>query len=239
MELTELLDRLFLFYGPQGWWPLPSRAGQGIRDDGGYLKGPSVIFGSNLEPEATQARFEIAIGAVLAQNTAWAGASRSLVALSRRELLDPSSLIGTSREKLHACIKTSGTYTRKAAYLQNLALQWVELDRGIPARSRLLGITGIGFETADCILLYAYGVPVFIADAYARRIMTRHGLLNEVEARNYESTRTKAEKQLPLNAGYLAEAHALLVEHAKCHCRATPSCKGCPVEHGCRKIKRC
>lgn len=211
-----------------GWWPLPSRAGSDGRDSGGYLHGPSKPIGRGSSD--AEGRFEIAVGAVLAQNTAWPKASEAVASLGRAGLLHPARLLTCDDPALEAAIASAGTYRRKARYLKALAASWPALDRA-GTRAELLALSGIGPETADCILCYAWGEASFVADAYARRILSRMGFTPE--SAGYEATRAFAQDLLPADAGYLAEAHALLVEHAKRACRSKPRCAQCAVADSC------
>lgn len=230
IDLVDAIERLLAAYGPRGWWPLPSRAGNEGRDADGYLRGPSIpVSGDDGSAEA--ARFEIAVASVLTQNTAWKGAGKALASLGSKGLLSPSALAAADDRELYEAIKPAGTFRRKAGYLRALAAAWQALDGETPTRGRLLGIPGIGFETADCIMMYCFGAPAFIADAYARRILSRIGLTGS--GCDYESVRAWAEKRMPMDAAWLAEAHALMVEHAKRYCRAKPACDGCPLASNC------
>lgn len=177
------------------------------------------------------ARFEIAVGAILAQNTAWRGASKAVAALAECGLLEPKAILDAEASELATILRPAGTFARKAVYLKTLAAAWPELDAGIPKRTDLLALRGIGHETADCILCYCYGQPRFVADAYARRIAARCGAVPA--GLGYEALRHLAEAELPADPRYLAEGHALLVEHAKRHCRARPLCNGCPLAASC------
>lgn len=235
MELASIIDRLSKAYGPRGWWPLPSRAGHKGRNEGGYRELSSAPIGPDSpgpEREASRrARFEIAVGAVLAQNTAWRGASKAVAALATRGLLSPVALLSAEDNELEALLRPAGTYARKALYLKTLAAAWPALDSDVPSRAELLALRGIGYETADCILCYCYGEPRFVADSYARRIAARCGAA--APGLSYEELRLIAEAALAPDAAYLAEAHALLVEHAKRRCRSKPRCAGCALERDC------
>lgn len=235
-SLPSVISTLAEAYGPRGWWPLPARAGLDGRDADGYLSGPSETLVSGGGREASLRRFEIACAAVLAQNTAWTGAARSLAALSDAGLLAPEALAAVDPSVAEAIIRPSGTYRQKARFLRSLAESWRRLDSGTPGRDELLALPGIGPETADCILVYCHSVPVFIADAYARRVLARLGLLPE--GLGYEAARKLVEPACPPDAAWHAEAHALLVEHAKRRCRARPLCEGCPLRAGCAEFHR-
>jgi endonuclease III related protein len=227
VTLASALAALASSYGPRGWWPLPSRKGESGRDDLGYARGPSRCVGPGGNDRDARDRFEIALGAVLAQNTAWRGASLALAALGVRGLLSPKALLACPLEELELMLLPAGTYARKAAYLRTLAAAWPAFERSPPEREELLALRGVGYETADCIGLYCYGVGRFVADAYARRILGRLGFTPANAG--YETVRLYAEGELPADASYLAEAHALLVEHAKRRCKAKPLCEGCPL----------
>lgn len=219
--------------GPRGWWPLPSLSGREGRDAGGYLKASSRPIGFRRGQEASSRRFEIAVGAVLAQNTAWRGASLAVSALAAGGLLSPKAIMAVDSAVLAGSLKSAGTYQRKAVYLKNLALAWNDIEmvasdpNGLePGRKLLISLSGVGFETADCVLVYAYGHPLFIADAYARRILSRLGFVKPTDS--YETVRFYVEERLPRDACFLAEGHALFVEFAKRFCRAKPLCEACP-----------
>ncbi|HPE90171.1 MAG TPA: DNA repair protein [Spirochaetales bacterium] len=231
VKLVAALERLLVSYGPRGWWPLPSLAGTPGRDANGYALGPSLPVGPGGGAIERSLRFEIAVGAVLAQNTAWSGAERAVAAVAEAGALSPSPMLALPAGELEDLIKPAGTFRIKAGYLRGLASAWTELDEGVPTRGELLALPGIGFETADCVLLYAYGEPTFVADAYARRLLSRLG--HAIDGRSYEGARRYAEDLLPLEAPYLAEAHALIVEHCKLRCRARPLCDGCPLATDC------
>lgn len=231
MDLKYVVDRLSEGYGPRGWWPLPSRGGDPGRNEGGYLEGTSRPIGPGGGQDEASARFEIAAGAVLAQNTAWRGASLAVAALGRSACLSAEGVLSVDEDELAELLRPAGTYRRKARYLRALALAWPDIEAGVRDRDAMLGIEGIGYETADCILAYGYGEARFVADAYARRIMSRLGFIPA--GSGYEPTRLYAEAALPADAPYLAEAHALLVEHAKRSCRAKPACGSCLLGDHC------
>ena len=231
VELIDALERLLDAYGPRGWWPLPSLAGTPGRDGNGYALGPSLPIGPGGGDGEGSLRFEIAVGAVLAQNTAWSGAERAVAAVAGAGALSPARILALETAELEDLIRPAGTYRIKARYLRSLAEAWVFLDASVPERASLLALPGIGLETAGCVQLYAYGVPVFIADAYARRLLSRLG--HAVGSGSYETARRYAEARLPRESCYLAEAHALVVEHCKRRCRALPLCEDCPLASVC------
>ncbi len=217
----RLYERLAARYGPQGWWPLATLAGRpGYDERGSHPR----LYGV---PGPRQ-RFEVAAGAVLTQNTAWLNAEAALKGLAAEGLLAPAALLAFPARRLGALIRPSGYYNQKARKLRALAACLAGLPRGrAPAREELLGLWGIGPETADSILLYAWHQPVPVADAYTRRLFFRLGWTGERAA--YEELSGLCGGGLPAHAPALQEFHALIVRHAKEHCRASPMCEGCPL----------
>jgi len=230
MELERVVESLAGAFGPRGWWPVPSLAGSDGRDAEGYLPGPS----RPADRDAPAVRFEIACGAVLVQNARWSGALAALRGLSAAGLLSPAAVAAAPRPLLEAVIRPGGTYRIKAGYLAALAAAWDGIEDGRRSRDRLISIPGIGRETADCILVYCYGVPVFVADAYARRCLRRLGFLDH--AAGYEEAAVIAESLLPSSVAVLAESHALFVELGKRHCGRSARCGACPLAASCPRL---
>jgi endonuclease III related protein len=181
--------------------------------------------------------FEVLLGAVLVQNTAWRNVEKAIENLRREDLLDPHSLYEVSPEELEELIRPAGYYRIKARRLRNvLALLVERYDGSLDAmfqtdptelREELLSINGVGPETADSILLYAGGVPTFVVDTYTHRILARHGW---IEFRvDYYEIKDRFESELPSDAALFNEYHALLVRVGKEHCGKTPVCEGCPL----------
>ena len=206
--LTDLHDRLLDAYGPQRWWP-------------------------------AETRLEIIVGAVLTQNTAWANVERALENLRQAKALSLSRLLELPHEALAELLRPAGYFNVKARRLVNL-LNAVPRRGGLRAmdgmetselRARLLAVNGVGPETADDILLYAFGRPVFVIDAYTRRLFTRLGLASGNEP--YDALRLGVERALPGAVGWYQEFHALVVAHAKQRCGPTPDCRGCPIHEAC------
>jgi len=180
-------------------------------------------------------RLEIAVGAVLTQNTAWANVEKAMAMLKSRRLLSLDRLARLSPGRLAPLIRSAGFYNVKARRLAAL-LAWLRAEGGfaglgrIPTgelRPRLLACNGVGPETADSILLYALGRPVFVVDAYTRRILSRYGLVAGDEP--YEALRLLFESSLPRSTKLYNEYHALLVRLAKSNCRQRPLCDTCPL----------
>jgi endonuclease-3 related protein len=196
-------------YGPQDWWP-----------------GDSA--------------FEIAAGAVLTQNTAWTNVEQALARLRTAGLLDPAAIVDLPLDALAQCIRPAGCFNVKARRLAALCRFWLDKggERGLARlatgelRSALLAVHGVGPETADDILLYAFGRPVFVVDAYTRRLFGRLGLARGDEG--YEALRRSVETAVGRDPGALNELHALIVRHGKQACRPRPLCPRCCLQPYCR-----
>jgi endonuclease-3 related protein len=229
--LRSLYDELLVAYGPQGWWPLPSRSGHRGFDGRGYHPG-------DLAPPRNRAgRFEVALGAVLTQNTAWMNAERALRTLLDAGVRLPADVAELRTRTIARLVRSSGSYNVKACKLGCLASFFDEhgLARA-PDRDDLLAVWGVGPETADSILLYGFGEPVFVVDAYTRRVLERRGVIAGTEP--YDEVQDRFHRAIGRDAAVFNEYHALIVRHAKEHCRAMPICTGCPVA-GCPGMSRC
>lgn len=215
-RLRRMHDTLLAAYGPQSWWP-------------------------------ARTRFEVILGAYLTQNTAWKAVERSLDALRAANALTPEGLRSLSLEELQALIRPSGFLTRKAPALKAfLALLDTEFQGSLDTmaatptaslRKRLLTLPSVGNETADAILLYAFGHALPVADEYLRRIAERHSLLPAPVPRNgksYEALTTLtaqafARDPVENRAQLFNEFHALTVAVGKAHCGSTARCENCPL----------
>jgi endonuclease-3 related protein len=191
-RLLRLYRDLLRRHGPQHWWP-------------------------------GRSAFEIAIGAILTQHTAWTNAARAVAALRARRLLEPARLAAVPETELAEIIRSAGTYRLKARRLRAFT-QWLlarfdgrfhNLRRAPlgPLRRELLTVAGLGPETVDAILLYAAHRPVFVADAYTRRMLGQHRLLSPTVG--YEEARSFIEAHLPSDPALFNEFHALLVAAGK------------------------
>lgn len=181
--------------------------------------------------------FEVVVGAVLTQNTAWTNVERAIANLRAVGALGPTALAALAEDDLAELIRPSGTYRVKAKRLVTL-LQWLGIDwRGrlsgelAAVRTDLLAIPGIGPETADAILLYAADRPTFVIDAYTRRILGRIGVRPSVDS--YDGWRDLFMRALPPDVRSYNEYHAGLVQLAKDYCRVKPTCAGCPLQSLC------
>lgn len=200
--------RLFKHYGPQHWWP-------------------------------ARTPFEVMVGAVLTQNAAWVNVERAIENLHDRRLLDPRRLLAAPQATLAACLRPSGYFNVKAKRLRAFCRWLLEAGgetrcRRLPTerlRAELLAVHGVGPETADDMLLYAFGRPVFVVDAYTRRIFLRLGL-TDADA-GYETLRSFFEQALPRRAPLYNEYHALIVRLGKEVCRPNPRCAECCLAGWC------
>jgi endonuclease-3 related protein len=170
--------------------------------------------------------WEVELGSLLTQNTAWRNVEKALGNLLAAGVTTRQKLLSLPEERLASLIRPSGYYRQKARKLRELASLEAE-----PTRENLLSVWGIGKETADSILLYAYGKPFFVVDAYTRRIFSRLGLIKG--SQEYDEIRSFFEKNLPRDVPLYKEFHALIVRLGKEHCRARPVCRGCPLEDTC------
>lgn len=190
-----------------------------------------------------RSRFEVMVGAVLTQNTAWTNVEKALGNLRAARCLSPSTMVRMPAAKLASLIRPAGYFNVKARRLKHfvnwfMARHGGRLDRmkNHPTgqlREELLAVHGIGKETADSILLYALDRPVFVVDAYTRRFMVRHGWLDEKAA--YDEVAELFTKNMPIRGvaqrvQTFNEFHALIVALAKRHCRAKPDCENCPLK---------
>ena len=187
-----------------------------------------------------ESTFEIILGALLVQNTAWINVERTLERLRQRQLLSPKNLAGLATAEMEALLRPAGTFRRKALLVRRfLDYLHSQYNGHLPAmfrlptrhlRTDLLRIKGIGPETADSILLYGGDKPVFVIGEYTRRVAARHGL---AAARStYDQMQALFEDRLPRDAILYQEYHALLVAVGKqfCHRRA-PDCAACPLRN--------
>jgi endonuclease-3 related protein len=172
----------------------------------------------------------------LAQNTSWKNVEKGLDNLRRAKALNNKALEKISVAKLARLIKPAGYYNQKARKLKEFARFYQELRGKEPKREKLLEVWGIGPETADSMLLYAYNKPFFVVDSYTKRILSRLGICKSAEKCSYDEIQKFFHKKLPRNARLFNEFHALLVEHAKRSCgkkAEAKRCEGCVVRRFC------
>ena len=208
--MQDIFDRMLSRYGKQSWWPADTP-------------------------------FEMMVGAVLTQATSWTNVEIAIVRLKEADALSPVAIRGKDTDTLAALIYSSGFYNAKAQRLKALAtylgetydddIDAMRLMDGAKLRRELLGVKGIGDETADAILLYALGKPSFVIDAYTRRLTGRLGIAPESET--YCAYQRMFSENLPHETAQFAEYHALIVQHGKEACRKTPVCEGCCLRDVC------
>ncbi|MFZ5955546.1 MAG: endonuclease III domain-containing protein [Nanoarchaeota archaeon] len=203
MNLQEIYDKLFEKYGEQKWWPI-------INDC----------------KDENKKKFEIIVGAILTQNTSWKNVEKAIKNLYESNLLDAKKILKEEDKRIAELIKPAGYYNQKSKKLKAAAEFFLTLNRKIPTREALLNLWGVGKETADSILLYAYNEPFFVVDAYTKRIFSCIG--NELNFVEYDEWQKFFHENLPNDPRLFNEFHALIVEHCKRIClKNKKMCKDC------------
>jgi len=216
-EVIKIYEKLYDLYGPQGWWPLITHKGVNPTKTGS-IRG---YHPKNYDLPGEQSQiYEVILGAILTQNTSWLQAERALRNLHELNAIEPQRLLQLDDETLKSAIKPAGFLNQKAVYLREITRFFIELNGRIPTRRELLEVKGIGNETADSILLYAYKQPEFVVDAYTKRIFVHLGLVDEDI--KYMELKHFFESNLPRDLAVYQEYHALIVEHAKRYYRKRP-----------------
>lgn len=209
-QIIRIYEKLYDLYGPQGWWPL-------INHDGTNPTKTGAIRGYHPEnydlPNKRDQIYEIILGAILTQNTSWLSAEMALFNLDELNVIEPEKLSKLDDETLKSAIRCAGFLNQKAVYLREVTKFFIEIDGKVPSRKELLAVKGVGNETADSILLYAYKQPQFVIDAYTKRIFSHLGFVSENI--KYGELKELFESNLPADVALYQEYHALIVEHAK------------------------
>ncbi len=205
--LIKIYRTLYQTYGPRNWWP-------------------------------GETPFEVMVGAILTQNTSWRNVEKAIQKLKGKGVLNPQGIHHLRKSQLAPLIKSSGYYRIKADRLKGfIDFLFGEYDGHIKKmgkekmekmREELLGVKGIGPETADSILLYGLKKPIFVIDAYTRRILSRHGMITEKAS--YKEVQRLFMDHLPLDEKLFNEYHALLVHLGKTVCKKIPRCDVCPIK---------
>ncbi|MBN2881311.1 endonuclease III domain-containing protein [Candidatus Woesearchaeota archaeon] len=207
-QVKQIYKVLLKKYGPQGWWPLLDVKGTNPTKTGsiqGYHPNDYSY------PKTKLQQWEIIVGALLTQNTSWPQVEKSLINLKKQNLLN-YKITNNDLEKIKECIKPSGYFNQKSERLISLA-QWYQELKHTPTRDELLSQKGIGPETADSILLYAFKELQFVIDSYTKRIMKNLELIpNDAK---YDEVKNLFESNFEKDFKLFQEYHALLVEHAK------------------------
>lgn len=205
--LFDGFEKMLAHFGPRRWWP-------------------------------GETPFEVMVGAILTQNTNWKNVERAINNLKKAKVLDPKKLYSLHPASLASLIRPAGYYRVKANRLRHFLKFFIEeyggdhkkmskVETGA-LREKLLAVNGIGPETADSILLYALEKPVFVIDAYTKRILMRHAFCSEDDG--YGELQDFFMDRLPKNVKLYNEYHALIVEAGKNYCRTKPLCEACPLK---------
>ena len=205
-KLIELYHKLYHAFGPQHWWP-------------------------------GDTPFEIAVGAVLTQNTNWGNVEKAIESMKKEKVLNARSIHEMGTDRLASLIKPAGYFNIKAkrlkAFIDFLMNEYHGSMKRMAGegmetlRAKLLNIHGIGSETADSILLYALEKPIFVIDAYTKRVLSRHDIVRHNES--YEKIQELFHSTFTRDARLFNEYHALFVKLGKTYCMTKPRCEGCPL----------
>ena len=207
-KINEFYKSLFEQYGRQNWWPAENK-------------------------------LECILGAILTQNTSWNNVEKAIFKLKENKLIDLTKLNKIKVGELAKIIRSSGYYNQKAKCIKNFIkfivieyegnLDLMQNEDFNVLREKLINIKGIGFETADTILLYAFNKPAFVIDKYTYRMLSRHKLIPEQT--NYQEMQELFVNSIGSNPVIYNEFHALIVKVGKEHCKRTADCIGCPLEY--------
>ena len=205
--LMNIYRKLYKAYGPRNWWP-------------------------------GETSFEVMVGAILTQNTSWRNVEKAIQRLKEDGMLNPEGIHRLKKTELAPLIRSSGYYRIKADRLKSFIdflfeeyggdIKRMKRERLATLREKLLGVKGIGPETADSILLYGLEKPIFVVDAYTKRILSRHGLISEKAS--YEEVQKLFMEHLPPDEKLFNEYHALFVHLGKTLCKKKPQCSICPLK---------
>jgi len=228
VNLYKIYEVLLNYFGEQGWWPT-TREGETKPEHRGE------------EPRTEREKLEIVVGAILTQNTSWKNVEKAIENLNREGMMDVHKLRDVDERSLAELIKSSGYYNQKARRIKDFVNFLVNKYDGRleklfsldieSLRKELLSIRGIGKETADSIILYSALKPIFVIDAYTKRIMRRLGV---TEKDDYDELQKLFMESLPRDQKLFAEYHALLVRLGKEYCKKRkPRCKDCPLKKLC------
>lgn len=209
MTLLAIYDKLFARYGDLNWWP---------------AKTP----------------YEVIVGAILTQNTAWINVEKAISNFG--DNLNPEMITNAHINELVEIIRPAGFFNQKANYLKAITSWFAHYDFCIQSvkqkalddvRSELLSVKGVGQETADSILLYAFEYPTFVVDAYTMRLCDRFSI---DAGKGYSAVKAFFELNLPRDVEVYNNFHALIVINSKEHCRKKLSCEGCPLDGCCKRL---
>ena len=208
-KLLSIYEMLLARYGELHWWP---------------AKTP----------------YEVMVGSVLTQNTAWRNVEKAITNFG--DSLTPETVLNADLAELAGIIRPAGCFNQKAVYLKAVTEWFGKYGYSVPTvqreslekvRAELLSIKGIGRETADSILLYVFGFPTFVVDAYTIRLCSRYPIKVE---KGYKAVKELFERNIPQSTEVYNSFHALIVVNAKEYCRKKPVCDGCPLSVKCEKL---
>ncbi len=223
--IIKVYNTLFAAFGHQGWWPLNNRHHQG-------------------RPRTNRHKFEVCVGAILTQNTSWKNVEKSISNLIKHSIIAPKKIAGINKNKLAEFIRSSGYYNQKAKSLKVFSKYVLDNYNGnlermfgkdvTALRAELLSIKGIGPETADSIILYAAEKPIFVIDAYTKRVFSRLGFCDEkIKYRDLQNIFMDSLRDSKNKTELFNEYHALIVELGKDYCKKRPACINCPIHELC------
>ncbi len=231
--ISEIYIILFKSFGKQGWWPIIDVA-----------KKKSIYF-ENYYPDEKDV-FEICTGAILTQNTSWKNVEKALYSLKVNNFLNPEKILYAENEKIYSLIRSSGYFRQKTLKIKEFSRWFIENKMKLEniknkmineIREALLNIKGIGKETADSILLYAFSLPIFVIDSYTKRIYAR--ITGDWRSYEYDEIRGIFERNIVRDIVIYNEFHALLVKLAKDFCHKTnPLCNKCSLNLLCNYYRR-
>ena len=216
-DIRLIYNKLYHLYGPQGWWPLIGYGGSNPTKTGAKMGYHPLNY--NL-PETRGDIYEIILGTILTQNTSWTSAEKALLNLKDLNVIDTENLLNLNEDILKEAIRCAGFLNQKAEYIREVTKFYISLEGEIPARKEILRVKGVGNETADSILLYAYKQPEFVVDAYTRRIFIHQDLIDYKD--NYNNIKNLFESHLSPDMVVYNEYHALIVEHGKSYYSKKP-----------------
>ncbi|MEC4676364.1 MAG: endonuclease III domain-containing protein [Nitrospirota bacterium] len=206
-KLEKIYKKLYTSFGPQHWWP-------------------------------GDTPFEVAVGAILTQNTNWGNVEKAIANLKNSDRLTPEDIDSMTVEELASQIRPAGYFNVKAKRLKHFigflmgrysgSMKKMKKEKLPAIRENLLSVNGVGPETADSIILYALEKPVFVIDAYTKRVLSRHNILDHDAS--YDEFQQLFRSELEEDVRLFNEYHALFVRLAKENCRTRPQCAGCPLE---------
>jgi len=229
-KIEAVYNSLYSHFGSQRWWPVTEE---------GKLH-PEYSDG----PKNEKQQLEVCFGAILTQNTSWKNVEKAIIQLNKNNLIDVKKILRIGNKKLAKIIKSSGYHNQKAIKLKNFCKFLSDNHDGKPGllfknginelRKQLLSINGVGPETADSIILYAAKKPIFVVDAYTKRIFSRISFGEN----GYDEFQKLFMSNLPNNERLFNEYHALIVELGKNICKTKPLCEVCPINRFCEYYKK-